>query len=75
MYLNCKYPYWRFKKTNTEGFPLLSFLTKDFIYEIDPVERLKERNEYLKAKLKHKRFGTPKPKPVFKLKYKPRFAA
>lgn len=69
MYLNCKYPYSRFRKHDFTGMPLLSFLYSDAIDETDPVLKVKDSNEYLKAKLKHKRFGTPLPPRQIRLKY------
>lgn len=73
MYLNCKYPYWRFKKyIPSPETPFLNFLAEDYIDEIDPVERLKEQTERLKIELKHKRYGTPLPPKTTTVKFKVR---
>lgn len=69
MYLNCKYPYYHFKKFGEPGMPFLGMLCQPFVDETDPVLKVKESNEYLKAKLKHKRFGTPLPVRQFTFKY------
>ncbi len=50
--------------------PFLNWLVNSYDEDEDPVEKVRENNERLKAKLKHKRFGTPLP-PITIL-YRPR---
>lgn len=70
MYLNCKYGYWRFRKYDVTYMPFLNWLINSYDKDADPAEEVKQNNERLKMRLKHKRYGTPLPPITFL--YKPR---